>query len=326
MTASVSILIVSFNSWPDIRRCIQSIVDWPPSSSFEVILVDNASEDSTVAEISRAFPSVRVIAAEKNDGYGVAINRAVGLASGSNLVLLNPDCEVTSGAFDRLLEVAARPDVAIVGPRLVFGSGEPQPSGRRFPSPWRILLEVSRLHLLLPRRVRARLFLGTYWDQSTSRAVDWVSGACHVIRRDVWERVGTITEDTFCGFDDFEYCYRAHGLGYTTWFCAEAEVTHHCGTSVRKRWTADQVDELAINNMYVLLPHLWPRWRVRLLALAEMLAALSDYVSLRLRGTRTGTASEKAEAERILARVRLLAGLGTGRRAPVRRCDPAVAR
>jgi hypothetical protein len=83
---------------------------------------------------------------------------------------------VTAGALDQLLADAAQPTTGVVGPRLVMGSGRPQPSARRFPSPARTLVETSRLHLLLPRATRARWLLGGYFDQDETREVDWVSG------------------------------------------------------------------------------------------------------------------------------------------------------
>ena len=319
--ADVSIVVVAFDSWPDLGRCLASIADHPPRLAHEVIVVDNASADGTAEQVARGFPSVRLVASATNDGYGAAVNRAVQQATGRFLVLLNPDTEVTAGALDRLLAEAARPSVGVVGPRLVTGTGEPQPSARRFPSPLRTLVETSRLHLLLPREVRGRWLLGGYCDQDRSGEVDWVSGACHVMRREVWGAVGPLTEETFCGFDDFEYCWRARRAGYATRFCAEAEVRHAVGASVGARWRRAEVEFLAVNNMYVLLPALWPRWRVRALALAEAAAALSDVAT----AAAHPVAARRDATQGALARrrARLLLRLASGRTAAVRRCEPA---
>jgi hypothetical protein len=287
-----------------------------------VVVVDNASSDGTADEVARRFPAVQLVASTTNDGYGVAVNRAVARASGRFLVFLNPDTEVRAGALDRLLADAAQPGTGVVGPRLVTPSGEPQPSARRFPSPARTLVETSRLHLLLPRATRARWLLGGYSDQDETREVDWVSGACHVMRRDVWDAVGTLTEATFCGFDDFEYCWRARRAGYRTVFRAEAEVCHSVGASVSARWRPAEVDALAIHNMFVLLPDLWPRWRIRALALAEALASVSDVLTAAVHpvpARRDATASARARQ-----RAGLLFALATGRVEPIRRCEPAV--
>ena len=322
MKPSVSVIIVSYNSWPYVASCIGSVYDHPPTGSpLEVVLVDNASSDGTAASVQAMYPAVQVVASPTNDGYGVAVNRAMELAAGDHLVFLNPDCEVTAGSLDTLVH-AASTNVGIVGPRLVQPNGRVQPSGRRFPSPFRVLLEVSRLHRLRSADWRADHLLGTYWDQSTTRRVDWVSGACHVLRRDVWEKVGPLTEKTFCGFDDFEYCYRAAELGLETWLCADATVVHHIGTSVSARWEPVQVDELAIHNMYVLLEDLWPRWRVKLLALADAAAAASECVTSTIRRHGSVDRAGHEETVRRGRQVALLLGIVGGRPAKVR-CDPA---
>ena len=321
--ADVSIVIVAFNSWPDVGRCLASVEDHPPRLTHEVVVVDNASSDGTAGEVARRFPAVHLVASATNDGYGVAVNRAVALTSGRFLVFLNPDTEVRAGALDRLLADATQPGTGVVGPRLVTPSGQPQPSARRFPSPTRTLLETSRLHLLLPRSARARWLLGGYCDQDETREVDWVSGACHVLRRDVWDAVGPLTEATFCGFDDFEYCWRARRAGYRTVFRAEAEVCHSVGASVSARWRPVEVDLLAIHNMFVLLPGLWPRWRIRALALAEAVASVSDVLTATahpVAARRDATAAARARQ-----RAGLLFGLATGRVEPIRRCEPAGA-
>lgn len=248
MTPLISVVIVAHDSWPYVGACIRSLYDHPPAElPFEVVLIDNASSDGTTDRVRALFPAVRVIASPHNDGYGVAVNRAMRKAVGDYLVLLNPDCEVTPGSLDTMVHfLDAAPRAGIVGPRLVRPTGEVQPSGRRFPSPRRVLLEVLRLHRLMSHSWRADHLLGTYWDQSTTRRVDWVSGACHVLRREVWDDVGPLTEKTFCGFDDFDYCFRAAESGLETWLFADATVLHHGGMSVNARWAPAQVDELAM--------------------------------------------------------------------------------
>ncbi|MEJ7583470.1 MAG: glycosyltransferase family 2 protein [Acidimicrobiales bacterium] len=323
MTPVLSIIIVSHNSWPYVGTCLDTIYANPPTElPFEVVVVDNASSDATVESVRALHPGVKLLSSATNDGYGVAINAGTRTATGEYLMFLNPDCEITPGSLDTFVRfLRSSPQVGIVGPRLVLPSGQVQPSGRRFPSPFRVLLEVLRLHRLMPIRWRANHLLGTYWDQSSTRRVDWVSGACHVLRREVWNDVGPLTEKTFCGFDDFEYCFRAAARGLETWLCAEATVVHHVGTSVSARWTPSQVDELAINNMFVLLMDLWPRRRVRLLALTEAAVAVSDCVTATIRRNAPGSSDLRGEILRRLRQLTLLLGIAGGRPATVR-CDP----
>ncbi len=245
--------------------------------SFEVIVFDNASEDGTTAIIEAEFPDTIVISSTENIGYGSAINRASRYASGRYLMFLNPDAELTPGAIDRLLEALERDSrIGIVGPRLVFMDGTVQYSARRFPAAGRLWAEVLRIHLLLPRRVRSKWFLGTYFDQDESGFVDWISGACHVVSRGTWDTVGELTEQTFCGFDDLEYCMRARKLGLRTWFCAPAVVKHEGSALVGRRWSASDLATLAINSLYVVLQQHWPRWRIKLYAAGELFGSLTD--------------------------------------------------
>jgi GT2 family glycosyltransferase len=319
----LSIVIVSFNCVEEIERCIQSISRFPPSSSYEVVVIDNASVDGTVERLRSRFGSVRVIGLAENVGYGAAVNRAVPATSGSHLLFLNPDTEVTEGALAALLDMARRTQpLGVVGPRLVLGGGQPQPSARRFPSPWRLWLEVSRLHLLLPPRWRGQILAGTYFAQDRTRRVDWVSGACHLVPRPIWDRIGGLTERTFCGFDDLDYCWRAHRAGLPTWFCAEATVQHHGGVTVTRRWSPEEVDALAINNGYVVMAAHLPRWEVRLYGAAELFGTVSDWV---LASRRAGGSELGAYRRRAGARAALLFSLLSGRARPIERCEPGGA-
>ena len=296
----LSIIVVTHNSWPDVQRCLKSIAITAAHLDPQVIVVDNHSSDDTARAIRDQFPTVELIESPTNDGYGVAVNRAAQHATGEFMMLLNPDAALRPGAADQLVRVARRPSTGVVGPLLLQADGNPQPSARRFPSSWRLLFEVSRLHRLLSRERRGDLLLGTYWDQSTTRRVDWVSGACHVFRRSLWDEVGPLTERTFCGFDDFEYCLRAADAGYATVHVATAIVDHGVGTSVSKRWSPLEVDQLAAHNMYVLLQEHWSRRRFRAYAFVEGLAALP----------------------RSRTQARLSFGIALGTAQPVVRCEP----
>jgi GT2 family glycosyltransferase len=318
----LSIVIVSFNCVEEIERCLESIARFPPGCPYEVAVIDNASMDGTVERLRSRFETVRVIALAENVGYGAAVNRAVPATSGSHLLFLNPDTEVTDGALDALLGMARRRQpLGVVGPRLVLGGGQPQPSARRFPSPWRLWLEVSRLHLLLSPRRRGQILAGTYFAQDRTGPVDWISGACHLVPRAVWDRIGGLTERTFCGFDDLDYCWRARQAGLPTWFCAEATVRHHCGVTVSRRWSPEEVDALAINNGYVVMSGHLPPWKVRLYGVAELFGTMSEWV-LASRRAEGGGEGARAYRRRAGVRAALVLALLSGRARPIERCEP----
>jgi GT2 family glycosyltransferase len=314
----LSIIIVTFNSADLIDRCLNSVFSHETARSFEVIVFDNASEDGTTEIIEAQFPEATVICAPENVGYGSGINRAVRYAAGRYFMFLNPDAELTPGVIDRLLVVLERDSrIGIVGPRLVFMDGTVQHSARRFPAAGRLWAEVLRIHLLLPRRLRSKWFLGIYFDQDQSGFVDWISGACHVMGRRTWDTVGELTEKTFCGIDDLDYCMRAQKLGIRTWFCAPAVVRHEASSMVNSRWTASDLATVAINNLYVVLRMHWSNWRIKLYAAGELFGSFTDLVH------GSGTLREDRLGYRrvTLNRIRVVTGILTGIRQPIERCE-----
>lgn len=320
----ISVLIVTFNCREAVLRALDSLHRFPPSVSSEMLLIDNASTDGTVAAVRDRFPDVTVVEMAENVGYGSAINILAKRARGQYLVFLNPDTVLVEDSLTRLHEFAqARHRLGVLSPRLVYADGRSQPSARRFPSATRLWFEVLRLHLLLSPARRARLLGGTYFTQDVTQEVDWTSGACHFIPRATWDAVGPLTEETFCGFDDLEYCMRTRAAGLQNWFYAGTEITHHCGVSVNARWKRKQVSDLAINNMYVVLLSHWGAIRRKSYFAAEVFGAMTEVALSGRRTARDGT-DMNAYRQAAVARLRTLALLLFSLRQPVRRCQPSI--
>ncbi len=323
MPPYLSVVIVSYNTADYLLRCLTSLERYRPSLPFEVIVVDNASLDGSAEMVATEFPAVRLIQRSTNDGYGVALNRGVDEASGALLMFLNPDIEVTEGSIDHLCRfVADHPGIGVVGPRLLLGDGSSQASAKHFCSTWRLALEASRLPLLLPRTMRGHLLLGTYFDQTETRRVSWVSGACHFVPREVWDDVGKLTEETFCGFDDYDYCFRAHAKGYEVWIDAHSIMTHHCSIAVRDRWSEWEVEQVAIHNTYVVLESHWAHWKVKSLLTAELVTNGTEWA--RLQASPRRRRLEHEYVERLVLRLTLFWALLIGRQRPIRRFGAAL--
>jgi GT2 family glycosyltransferase len=236
----VSIIIVNFNTRESLRRCLHSVHAFPPPRKLETIVVDNASGDGSAEMVRRLFPQVKVLQNRDNRGFSSGFNRGIRNSSGSVLLALNPDIILSPGCVDTLAEFLDRhPDAGICGPKLLNPDGSLQLSCRAFPT----LLNVffgrrSIWNRLFPRNRMSRSFLKADLDYSVVQEVDWLVGACMMIRRRVAESVGLFDEDYFLYVEDTDYCYRAREKGFRVFYVPSASATHERGAATRKAFVS----------------------------------------------------------------------------------------
>jgi hypothetical protein len=226
----LAIVIVTYNSARDIGATLTSLTQPLPAASHEIFIVDNASSDGTQAIIRAGWPEVRLIESAGNLGFAAANNRAIRESSSELVLLLNPDTRVPAGALDRLVAALdARPEVAIVGPRIVDGRGRAELSFGSMIAPWTEL----RQKVLVRGNDRGIGAIVSIVDRMTrrSRDVDWVSGACLLIRRADLEAVGLLDERLFLYTEDVDLCASVRARGRTVLFAADVEIEHHRGRS-----------------------------------------------------------------------------------------------
>jgi N-acetylglucosaminyl-diphospho-decaprenol L-rhamnosyltransferase len=226
----VAIVIVTYNSARDIDRALRSLADPPPATPHEILVVDNASADDTVTRVRASWPGVRLIASPSNLGFAAANNRGIRESSSELVLLLNPDTSVPRGAIDRLVaHLDARPDVAIVGPRIVDGEGRAELSFGSMIAP---LTELRQKVLVVgnDRGVRPIVSMVDRMTRRT-REVDWVSGACLLIRRGDLEAAGLLDERFFLYTEDVDLCASVRRRGRTVLFAADVEIQHLRGRS-----------------------------------------------------------------------------------------------
>ena len=218
--STLAILIVSYNAQADLERCLESLHSAPPPPGHEIVVVDNHSHDGSV-EAARRWPDVRVIALDANLGFARANNIGLRATRSVNVLLLNSDTIVPPGAIERLVAALERePDVAIVGPRLVDGSGRAELSFGRMIGP---LNELRQKRLARSADV----------DRVTRerRYPDWVSGACLLVRRADAEAVGGLDERFFMYTEDVDFCAAVRARGRRVLFTPEVEIVHLRGRS-----------------------------------------------------------------------------------------------
>jgi GT2 family glycosyltransferase len=226
----LSIIIVTYNSRADLEGCLQSLIGAPPRLDHEIVVVDNASGDGTQGYVRERWPGVRLIDAGGNLGFARANNVGIAQTFGDLVLLLNPDTIVRPGALDRLAGVlGADPETAVVGPRIVDQNGRAELSFGRMISP---LAELRQKALAAASR-RGVPVIGPLVDEMTrrSRTVDWVSGACLLIRRVDLEAVGLLDERFFLYTEDVDLCASVRARGRKVLFVADAEIVHLRGRS-----------------------------------------------------------------------------------------------
>jgi GT2 family glycosyltransferase len=226
----LSVVIVSFNTRTITLKCLSHLHRELAARDAEVIVVDNASTDGSVEAIRLEFPSVKLVVSELNLGFGAANNVAMRQARGRSILLLNSDAFVHVGAVGRLIrELDADRDVGVVGPKLLNADGSTQRSCFRYPTPMRAWLENLGVAKLFKPGSR----LGDYrrWNHDQVRSVDWLIGACLLVRREVVQQVGGFDERFFMYSEETDWQKRIRDAGWQIRFTPEARATHLGGAS-----------------------------------------------------------------------------------------------
>ncbi|HXG75773.1 MAG TPA: glycosyltransferase family 2 protein, partial [Gaiellaceae bacterium] len=221
----VAAVVVTYDGLPWVERCLASLAGTP------TVVVDNGSRDGTVAFVRERFPEVRVVESE-NRGLAAGWNLGVRETESRYVLLLNPDAWLLGDALARLVAFAdSRPRAAVVGPRLLNPDGTLQRSVRGFPTPWRIATEYFFLRKLAPRSSLLNAFYAGGFGHDEVREVDWVMGACLLVRRAAIEAVGPADEDFFLFSEETDWCYRFRQAGYEVVFFPGAECVHVGGAA-----------------------------------------------------------------------------------------------
>jgi hypothetical protein len=195
------------------------------------VVVDHGSRDGTVELVRDRFPGVRLIEAE-NRGLAAGWNAGIRETDSRYVLLLNADAWLVGNALARLVAFAdSRPKAAVVGPRLSNPDGTLQRSVRGFPTPWRLATEYFFLRKLAPRSSALNAFYAGGFDHDAVREVEFVMGACMLVRREAIEEVGPADESFFLFSEETDWCYRFRQAGRQVLFFPGAECVHVRGAS-----------------------------------------------------------------------------------------------
>lgn len=244
MSAAIdlSIVIVNWNTRALLADCLAAIdrtVRSPEQICAEVVVVDNASTDGSVASVQTQFPWVRLIEHRENVGFAAANNVALREVRGRAICLLNPDTVVQPGAIHHLWRIlqaqsSTPSSIGIAGAQLLNADGSHQMSTGVFPSLWSELPVINRLL----RPVHRTFTLHTAEGKTPVQAVDWVSGAALMVRREVVDAIGLLDEAFWLYTEETDWCYRASRAGWDVVLAPEAQVFHLARAASRQRFVA----------------------------------------------------------------------------------------
>ena len=226
----LSVSIVNTSSRELLLACLETL-----PRGADIVVLDNASEDGSADAVRERFPDVRVLAQDFRAGFGANHNTVIRATDGRYVYVLNEDTTSADWAFEPIVAyLDAHPRVAALGPRVVYPDGRQQASAWRFPTP-----VVSALGLLTVGKLGV-----TQSHGEQVRAVDWVTGAALVLRREALEDVGLFDEEFFLYSEEVDLQFRLRQAGWEVHYFPDATVVHH-----ESQFSAE-IPERRINEMW----------------------------------------------------------------------------
>jgi N-acetylglucosaminyl-diphospho-decaprenol L-rhamnosyltransferase len=231
----VSIVIVSWNVAELLAKCLDSILASPfDRKKLEIIVVDSASSDNTVAMLREEYPQITLLAQSANIGFTRGNNIGFKAAKGRYLFMLNPDTEIIGDAISQMLNyLDTHTDVGIVGPHTLNPDRTTQSSRRSFPSKSLAFFESTFLQEHAPKAMLENYYLSNYPDDAVLD-VGWMQGSALLIRREIFETLSGLDENFVMFFEELDWCKRAADAGWRLVYFGTAQIIHHGGKSTEQ--------------------------------------------------------------------------------------------
>lgn len=229
MSPKLSILIISWNSWAHLKRCLESIQTMS-FRDFEIIVADNNSTDGTLESLERHFPDVRLDRSSTNVGHCRRVNEGFRLARGEYVLLLDADTELSPDMVSQLMDfMTSHPDISLVAPRTYYSDGRIQEIARGFPSFMSCLFGRQTLltRLFPDNPFTARYLQRENLDKTEPFQVDQVSASCMLMPRKLIEETGPWDEGYSGYWVDTDWCMRLKELGNKVYCVPSARIVHH---------------------------------------------------------------------------------------------------
>src|SRR3989344_2261404 len=218
---TLSIIILSYNTKDLTVRCIESIVGYYKKELedkiLEIIVVDNASVDDSYSVIKKLAnkTNLEVIQSKENVGFAKGCNIGANASSGTYILFLNSDTQVLDRGFLQMVKfLDEHKGVGILGGKLLNPNNTPQQSGGKFYNLWNLFLMLLGGDVFI-RKAALKI-----------EEIDWVSGACMMIKKELFQKLSGFDEHFFMYIEDMELCFRAKKLGLLTYFYPDCRIRH----------------------------------------------------------------------------------------------------
>lgn len=224
----LSVIIVSYNAASFLEKCLLSVEKFLPKNA-EIIVFDNASPERSVEKFPAQFPHIQFILNDENIGFSSGNNAAVKQAKGEYVLILNPDTIVYEDFFSKIIDFAEKtPNLGALGVRMLDGDGNFLPESKRnIPTAW------SSFNKLFSRN-SGKTYYAIHIPTNKNAQVEVLSGACMLMKKTVFEKVGGFDEQYFMYGEDIDLSYTLLQSGYQNYYLGEVAITHYKGESTIK--------------------------------------------------------------------------------------------
>ena len=256
MTAylEIAFVVVSYNTRELLFECLASAAESASSAEYELVVVDNASEDGSAEAVRKVFPQATVITNQSNRGFAAACNQGIQATKAAFVLLLNSDAQLTPPALKALRDCMQEERCGAAGCRLVNGNGAELVNTMNFLTPLNQALEL----LGTPKRLGWKALTRTHYPRLTGAgpdcSVDWIEGSCLLLRRRALEEAGLLDERFFMYSEDEDLCLRLRRIGWSVCFTDAGTAIHHGGASAAKS-KAEMLVQFYVSQMRLLLKH-----------------------------------------------------------------------
>ena len=225
----VSFLIITWNGLELLKGCLSTLSTYLNRNDVEVIIVDNGSQDGTVEYLKTEHPTIRLIELSTNKGVAAARNKALKIAKGDYLFIIDNDLLMNDEAVEGMLKyMDSHTEVGLCGCRLLDANGYVQPSAKQYPG--------------VAYKLKNLLFSGKYnysYDLlSANEPLEpvYLIGACQLVRREAFLAVGYLDEHIFYGPEDADFCIRMKQEGWRVIYLPQYEMIHFCQRVTNRRF------------------------------------------------------------------------------------------